>query len=97
MYGMHHPLPDQKIPTTGYYVQRQKSNLPQPTSRHLKTMASGLPSLSLTRVVGRPPQPQLAGRADSSALVWRQRAGPKMRGSQSLSVRHVSKIRMLRA
>eukprot|EP00971_Amphidinium_carterae_P141119 2796447-Amphidinium_carterae.1 len=31
------------------------------------------------------PRPQLAGRANPTALVWRQRAaGPKMRGSQTL-------------
>eukprot|EP00971_Amphidinium_carterae_P093382 1847741-Amphidinium_carterae.1 len=44
------------------------------------------------------PGPQLPGRADSTALVWRQRAGPKDRGSQSLRLLHmsISKVGMLR-
>eukprot|EP00971_Amphidinium_carterae_P176524 3499889-Amphidinium_carterae.1 len=41
----------------------------------------------ISESTGSLPQPQLAGRANSTELAWRQRAGPKMRGSQSLSLR----------
>eukprot|EP00971_Amphidinium_carterae_P180840 3587326-Amphidinium_carterae.1 len=44
----------------------------------------------IARCAGGWPQPQLAGRAASTALVQRQREGPKMRGSRRLrSVPHV--------
>eukprot|EP00971_Amphidinium_carterae_P195434 3878431-Amphidinium_carterae.1 len=44
-------------------------------------------------------RPQLPGRANSTALAWRQRASPKDRGSQSLRLSHmlISKVGMLRA
>eukprot|EP00971_Amphidinium_carterae_P300404 5968781-Amphidinium_carterae.1 len=36
------------------------------------------------------PQPQLAGRANSTSLAWRQQAHPQSRGSQSLGLSHIS-------
>eukprot|EP00971_Amphidinium_carterae_P107108 2121835-Amphidinium_carterae.1 len=41
----------------------------------------------ITESTGDLPRPQLAGRANSTALTWRQRTELKMRGSHSLSLR----------
>eukprot|EP00971_Amphidinium_carterae_P124853 2473258-Amphidinium_carterae.1 len=66
-----------------------KSNLRQVQGRLASHILSGCNTLITESTAGLP-RPQLAGRANSTASTWRQRAGPKMCGSQSLRVSHVS-------
>eukprot|EP00971_Amphidinium_carterae_P332789 6467120-Amphidinium_carterae.1 len=80
-----HPLLDQKLSSTRFASQRQEFNLQYTfTEYDFESVNLDRCNTLITWCMGGRPQPQLAGRANSTALAWRQRSGPKNCGSQSL-------------